>query len=135
MTNLEVVTTALRMLGVVASNEAANAEDGAIGLAELNDLMLDLSSEGIDLGYPNQSSLSDDFPLSDSDAAQIKPLLAMRLYDFFPSNKLPETLPGRASAAHMRLQRESILRTMEESSTSHLPPGASNRSTFNITNG
>jgi hypothetical protein len=77
-TNREVITTALRMLGVIDAHSSASAEDAALGLTELNDLMEDLSGEGIDLGYPPQDNVSEDFPLDDNVTAAVKPLLAMR---------------------------------------------------------
>lgn len=123
MTNRELITSALRMLGVLDADQSASAEDAALGLEQLNDMMLELASEGVDLGFPPQDSVSDDFPLDDSEAAAIKPLLAMQLFTFYPSAKLPPTLPARAEANKLRLLRDAVLSNMEEADMSNLPGG------------
>lgn len=127
MTNRELIIAALRMLTVLDANETASAEDAELGLCELNDLMSDLYTQsGVDLGFVRQDNLSNDFPISDDDAASIKPLLAMRLHAYFPSVKLPETVPIRAMNAERRLIRDAVLENIEEASLSNLPSGEAN---------
>jgi len=123
MTNRELITSVLRMLGVLDADESASAEDAALGLEQLNDMMLDLAGEGVDLGFPPQDSVADDFPLDDTEAAAVKPLLAMQLFTFYPSAKLPPTLPARAEANKQRLLRDAVLSNMEEADMSNLPGG------------
>lgn len=135
MTNRELIQTALRMLGVVDAHETAEAEDAALGLSELNDLMHDLDGDGVDLGYVTQDNISDEFPLGDSDAAQIKPLLAMRLHAFYPSQSIPESLPIRAMSASQRLYRDAALANIEEASLSNIPLGEAHSGRGDIING
>lgn len=121
-TNRDIVTAALRMLGVVGATQSPSADDAAIGLSEMNDLFAELESDGIDLGYPPQDSLSDQFPLDRNAEAATKALLAMRLVTYFPSQDIPPSLPIQAQDAKDRLFRDSVLENMEESSTD-LPYG------------
>jgi hypothetical protein len=131
-TNREVITAALRMLGVIDAYSAATAEDAALGLTELNDLMEELAGAGIDLGYPPQDNLSEDFPLDDNTAAAIKPLLAMHLLVYFPSQQVPDALPIRAANAMKRLQRVAVLDNREEASLTNMPLGETSPGVYNI---
>lgn len=135
MTNRELITAAFRMLGVLDADETANAEDGKLALGELNNLMTDLAADGIDLGYPPQDNLSDDFPLDDQTAGQVKPILAMYLFTFYPSAKFPPTLPTRAERAESILLKNSVLSNIEEASLSNLPAGEAQRNRGNILDG
>ncbi len=128
MTNRELITAALRMLTVLDADQTAmNPEDGQLGLDELNTLMATLATQGIDLGFPPQDNLSDDFPLDDQVAAQIKPVLAMHLFTFYPSANVPQTLPASAERSMSRLLLDSVLASMQEASMSNLPLGEARR--------
>lgn len=135
MTNRELITAALRMLSVLDADQTASNEDAALGLDQLNDLMVDLAGEGIDLGFPPQDNVSDDFPLADSEAAAIKPLLAIHLFTFYPSANVPPTLPVRADGCKQRLLREAVLANMEEADMSNLPGGEGKGYRGDILNG
>jgi hypothetical protein len=135
MTNRELITSALRMLGVLDADQSASAEDAALGLEQLNDLMLDLAGEGVDLGFPPQDSVSDDFPLDDTEAAAVKPLLAMQLFTYYPSARVPPTLPAKAETNKLRLLRDAVLSNMEEADMSNLPGGEGKYYRGDILNG
>jgi hypothetical protein len=135
MTNRELITSALRMLGVLDADQSASAEDAALGLEQLNDMMLDLAGEGVDLGFPPQDSVSDDFPLDDTEAAAVKPLLAMQLFTYYPSARLPPTLPAKAETNKLRLLRDAVLSNMEEADMSNLPGGEGKYYRGDILNG
>jgi hypothetical protein len=135
MTNRELITSALRMLGVLDADQSASAEDAALGLEQLNDLMLDLAGEGVDLGFPPQDNVSDDFPLDDTEAAAVKPLLAMQLFTYYPSARLPPTLPAKAETNKLRLLRDAVLSNMEEADMSNLPGGEGKYYRGDILNG
>lgn len=134
MTNLEIITSALRMLSVLDANGTASAEDGALGLEQLNDFMALLTGDGIDLGFPPQDDLLDDFPLDDLTAAQVKPLLALHLHAFFPSSVVPDFLPIRAETAMNQLRRASVIANIEEADLRHMPLGENNRVRSDIIN-
>jgi hypothetical protein len=135
MTNRELITSVLRMLGVLDADQSASTEDAALGLEQLNDMMLDLAAEGVDLGFPPQDSVSDDFPLDDTEAAALKPLLAMQLFTYYPSARLPPTLPARAESNKLRLLRDAVLSNIEEADMSNLPSGEGRRGRYNIYTG
>jgi hypothetical protein len=134
-TNLQIVTSALRMLTVLDATETANAEDGALGLEQMNDVFALLEGDGIDLGYPPQGSLSDEFPMDPTVEAQIKPLLALKLHSFFPSTRLPEVVPAMAAQIMAVLRRDAVLLKRREVSLLHLPLGEGRGRTANILTG
>lgn len=110
------------MLGVLDADETASAEDGALGLEQLNDLFAMLLADNIDLGYTSQNNLADDFPLDDSLAAQVKPILAMKLNGFYPA-AVSQSVAGQAAGAMAQLRRNAVLENMVESSLTHIPLG------------
>jgi hypothetical protein len=121
-TNREIVTAALRMLGVLDADETAATEDATLGLEELNDLMASLAADEIDLGFPPQESLADEFPLDEQAAAQIKPLLAIHLHAHYPSSQPSQALLGRAEGSRRQLLRAAVTQNMQEAVTA-LPLG------------
>lgn len=136
MTNRELITSALRMLNVLDSDQTAPSDaDAALGLVELNATMSYLASKTIDLGYPPQDNVSDDFPLSDAEAEQIKPIFAMRMSIYYPSRQPPQWLPVLAQNNESQLLLNAVLGNMEEASLSNLPPGESNGYRGNILSG
>jgi hypothetical protein len=131
-TNREVITAALRMLTVLDSDQTASAEDAALALAEMNDMIALWLVDGIDMGYPPQDNLSDEFPLDNVAEAQVKPLLAMSLFTHYPSAKFPDSLPVRAAGAMAQLKRSAVLANRQESSVSHAPRGERASWQYNI---
>lgn len=134
-TNLAIVESALRMLTVLDSDENASAEDGALGLEQMNDLFALMIPDGIDLGFPPQDNLADDFPLDDTVAAQIKPLLAIKLHAFYPHVQVPQSVISQATTAMPQLKRAAVLANMEEASMTHIPLGEAYRGRSNILTG
>lgn len=134
MLNIELITHALRMLGVLRANAQASAEAAALGLLELNDLISDMESEGIRLGYYPQTNVSAETPLSDSDAASVKPLLAIRLRIHYPAAEPPPDLDARAIGARDRLLRDAVLTNAKQASLTNIPLGIA-RGHFDITSG
>lgn len=132
-TNREVIDAALEMLGVYDPTEASSSEDASVGLRELNRLMASMVADGIDLGWPTQDNVSDEFPLDETNQSMIESVLAMRLYKFFPSANVPPSLPEEARDAMAKLTRTAVLANMEESSLEHLPRGSGFAGTWDIT--
>jgi hypothetical protein len=127
VTNRELITSALRMLTVLDADQTASNEDAALCLAELNATMFYLESQTIDLGYPPQDNVSDEFPLSAAEAEQIKPIFAMRLSVYYPSRQPPPWLPVLAQSNESRLLLSAVLGNIEEASLSNLPRGTGDR--------
>jgi hypothetical protein len=102
------------MLGILDADESPSNEDASIGLDELNSLMATLAADGVDLGFPPQDNLSDDFPLDEQVEAQIKPLLALMLHAHYPAATPSPVLSGRAESARAQLLRVAVIENMEE---------------------
>jgi hypothetical protein len=134
-TNRQVVTDVLGMLGVIDANETASIEDASLGLRQMNDAFALLAADGIDLGYPPQDNLSDEFPLDGTIEAQVKPILAMSLLIHYPSARPFDTLPQVADGAMSQLRRAAVLANMEESSLTHMPLGERRACVFDISSG
>ena len=126
-TNRVVVTDALREINVLDADESASNEDASLALRELNRLMALLAGEGIDLGFPPQDNLSDEFPLDSTTEAQILPLLSQRLLKHFPASSPSPSLISDAMTAQLQLQRAAVLANMEEADMSNLPRGSASR--------
>lgn len=126
-TNREVVTDALRELTVLDADESASNEDAQLGLRTMNRMFALLEADGIDLGYPPQDSLTDEFPLDDTIKAQCHYLLAATLRPSYPSVTPDPTLYALAESARSQLQRTSVLANMQEADLSNLPRGEARR--------
>lgn len=123
-TNRQVVTDALREIHVLDSDETtASPEDAALALREMNRMMALLVADGIDLGFPPQNDLADDFPLDATTEAQIIPLLAQRLLKHFQGATPSPSLIEDADTAKKQLQRAAVLANMEEADMRHIPLG------------
>jgi hypothetical protein len=123
MTNLELITQALRKIGVIDAFRPASAEDAALGLQELNNLMADLEADTVDLGYFTQTSVNDDLPLDDRDSSAILPLLAVSLSGAFPSSTISPALAFQADKNRSRLLRDAVLASAQEQSLKNMPLG------------
>jgi hypothetical protein len=122
-TNREVVTNALRLLTVLDAEETAQNVDAMLALNELNSLMADYASQGADLGYPPQDSLSEDFPMDDQVKAQAEALLALRLHAHYPSATITPALGIRAERADATIFKLAVLQNLEEADMRNIPLG------------
>lgn len=135
MTNRELITSTLKMISVLDADQSASNEDAALALSELNATMAYLASRTIDLGYPPQDNVSDDFPLGDAEAEQIKPIFAMRLSIYYPSARPPQWLPLLAQSNESQLLLNAVLGNIEEASLTNLPRGEAGSFRGDIING
>jgi hypothetical protein len=133
-TNRQVITSAMRMLSILDADETASSEDVAVGLEQLNDLMAALAADDIDLGFPPQESVSDEFPLDSTVEAQVKPLLAVKLIAMFPGAKPAITLAADADRARSQLARAAVLSIREEAQAA-VPLGSARGDYYDIQRG
>lgn len=131
-TNREVVTDALREIHVLDADETASAEDAGLALREMNRMIALLSGDGIDLGFPTQDNLADDFPLDATAEAQVVPLLALRLLKHFPAGNPSPSLLADAESAKSQLMRSAVLANMEEADMRNIPLGEGYRNGSSI---
>jgi hypothetical protein len=125
-TNRQLINQAMILLGVIDPEQTLQPVDAQLGLEELNNLMTDMVGEGIDLGFPPQDSLNDEFPLDDVVYGQVKPILAIYLKTSYPSAAVTPELSGRASSAKERLRLAAVLSTIQEADMRNLPRGSAN---------
>jgi hypothetical protein len=77
--NVDLVTDALRELGVLTEIQTASAEQGEHALRKLNQMMAEWHDSGIDLGYFDQTVLSDACPIPQYAENGVMTHLAARL--------------------------------------------------------
>lgn len=125
MIGIELITDALREIGVLDALSDPNPEDATLSLRKLNTLMATLKRiERIDVGYFAQTDVNAELPISDDDAALIMPLLAMALKINFPSAIVPDALPAWAANCHSALVRDAVLENAQEALLTNLPRGS-----------
>jgi hypothetical protein len=78
-TNLDIITSALRILNVINENEAPSSDLAAVGLEAMNDMLADWNADGIELGYFPQTVLAGISPLEDQDLRGVKYNLAVEI--------------------------------------------------------
>jgi hypothetical protein len=119
-TNLEVITDALGLLGVLAETETASAEQGAHGLRVLNDMLSEWESSGLELDYFPQTDLSEEFP--SEDLALVKYNLAVELAPYYQAT-VSEAVAVRARQYYARRVRDWVRDSMVEQDVTHMPMG------------
>lgn len=77
-TTRDIVTRAFRKVGIIAFDEDMTAEEAALGIAALNDMMHAMELEGINLAH-SDLDLSDPFPLESRFHEGIVYMLARRV--------------------------------------------------------
>ena len=125
MTNLEIITAALRLLGVIAETDVASAEQSQTGLAVMNDMLEDWAGRGIDAGQWPQSELTAEFPGPTTVEGTCKANLAVWLAPYYTAPLRPEVVM-LASAGYSRLLREAMLAQLQPASMAHLHRGEGN---------
>lgn len=121
-TNL-LIQDALGLLGVLAESEPMSAEQGALGLRVLNELMADWQQDGVDLQFYEQTSLADDTPIPDHAALAVKYYLAMALAPYFERQVTPEFV-ALGNRYYARLVRDAMVAGLYPVSMRHLHRGS-----------
>ena len=119
-TNLDVITDAFRVAGILNEKSTLSGSKGQTGLTLLNDMMSDWEEDGIELGYFPQTLVSDTIPIDDEHLRGVKYNLARAVSSRFPIEMPPETL-RIAELTFARLAKA----TTEDFTTdfSHMPTG------------
>jgi hypothetical protein len=132
-TNVELITDALRLLGVVGENQPVTAEQGETGLRKLNQ-MLELWTEiDIDLGWFEQSDTTADAPLPKWAEMGVTSKLAQALKPVYPSSSLDAWVTDDSMNGYGIIARKSMVEQMEASSMDHLPMGEGHKAAWDIT--
>ena len=122
MTNSDFYTDTLRLIGVLSEIESASPEQGVQAMRVLNAIMADWEEEGVDIGYYEQTDLTDDLPLPSHARAGVKYFLAVALAPEY-GKSVPPDLVALGDKFFSRLIRESVIRRLKESTLDHLPLG------------
>jgi hypothetical protein len=120
ISNSQLISDSLGLLGVLQETEVMTAEHG---LRTLNDLMADWEQDGIDLQYFEQSSLPEDAPIPNHAVMAVKYYLAMALAPFYAKPVPPEFLSIGAEK-YARLRRDAVKQYVRPTDLSHLPDGS-----------
>lgn len=134
ISNEQLISDSLGLLGVLQETEVMSAEQGAHGLRALNELMADWEQDGIDLQYYEQTAMADDAPIPPHAVMAVKYYLAMSLAPYYAKQVPPEflTIGGEK---YERLRRDAVKANVKGTDLSHLPMGHGWGRTFDITNG
>jgi len=122
--NVDIISAALRLIGVLAETETATAEQGAKGLEALNDMLAEWEADGVKLGYPPQDTLGDTFPLESFDLP-VKYGLAARLADEYGRDP-PPRVQMIAANSYTRLVRDAVSAELLPVDLTHMPLGERN---------
>lgn len=133
MTNAELITGALRLLGVLNEVQTASAEQGASGLLVLNQIMADWEADGVDIQYFEQSDLTANTPVPAHARAAVRYFLAFALAPEYGRSVSQEMLSA-GNKFYSRLVRDAVNQAMRESSRS-VSPGEARSQFFDITTG
>ena len=131
MTNLELITGALRKLNVINEIETPSAEQGAKCLEALNDMMEQWEENDIKLQYFAQSQTSATFPCPAYANTGVRAALAIRVAVDFGATVSIE-LAAEYDSGYSTICRKNVIRQLEEASMAHLP---GRRSRYNIITG
>lgn len=119
----QLIQDAHGLLGVLSESEAMSAEQGALGLRVLNELMADWQQDGVDLQYYEQSSLAEDAPIPDHAALAVKYYLAMALAPYYERQVSPEFV-ALGNRYYARLVRDAMVSELRPADMSHLHRGS-----------
>jgi hypothetical protein len=123
MTNIELITQALRKINVIAQIATPTAGQASDALAELNRMMSRWEEENIGLQYYTQSTLSDDFPCADYTHQGVIGSLAAALAANYGRALSPEAVKYMEDGMRTILNKI-ISKQMRPADMSHLPEGS-----------
>lgn len=122
-TNVEIITDALRLLGVVAETQTASAEQGDVGLRRLNQMIEAWTEDGIELGWFAQSSTVDTAPLPSWAEKGVTSKLAQDLQAIYPSTGLAPWVFDDSLNGFGTILRKAMIEGMRTQSMASMPLG------------
>lgn len=123
MTNLELLTSAFRKIGMLDENDVPSAEQGQVGLRLLNQLLAAWAEDG--LAFPSwftQTVLSDALPLPDWAERAVTAALAIEIAGEY-DRSVTDALAVVASNSYDALLRKRMNQQLQPIDLSHLPMG------------
>lgn len=120
ITNRQLISDALAMIGVLAETEVASAEQAQLGLRFLNAGVAEWQAIGLIPSYYTQTELTNDCPIEDADILTVTGLLGVRLALMHKGSD-PSRASAVAKAGYDRLVRTLVQDSVTELDMSHLP--------------
>jgi hypothetical protein len=117
-TNLELVSYAYLKANVIDEGSSPSSEQGVVGLNVLNDMMANMSADGIQLGWYPQTVMAAVSPLQAQDVGPIKYLLCAALAAHYGIT-LSDLLLSEIGQANIRLVKRAL--KYSEADLSELP--------------
>jgi hypothetical protein len=130
VTNLQIISDALRSLNVINETETPSADQGSLCLRELNQMLAQWEVDGYVLGYFAQNVTSDTCPIPAWAEKGVKYRLALEIAHFFGADPSLSVI-AMADDGYSTIQRVITNLKLEGSDLTHLPMGTSYY-TFNI---
>lgn len=135
-TNVEIISGAYQVIGVIPESGSVSAEQGQIGLDTLNQLMSSLSAEDLDIGYFKQESTTDDCPIPEWAERGVISMLAQELLAIYPSAQVIPRIMDDESNGVAVIRRMCLNQKLVEQDRSYLGLGAGwYRNRYDINNG
>ncbi len=134
MLALEIVTDALRYIGVISETETPSAEQGADGVRKLNELMASLEEDGRDFGYAQIADTADTVVCPLGEVRTIKALLAVNMSPIYGA-AIPEVVANVAGTGYQRMLRNALLLAQMPAELATASHGAGAQYTYDIERG
>lgn len=132
--NSDLISDALREIGVLDETESASAEQGATGLRKLNQMMAQWEESDVKLGYYAQTVLSDTCPIPVYAEVGVTTNLAIKLAPTYGA-QISVALAGNALDSYLVVQRTAMNERLPEVDMQNRPFGEGYRAPFNILTG
>jgi hypothetical protein len=123
VTNLQIITSALRLIGVLSEGETASAEQAEDALAAMNDLFAQWDGNGIDIGHFPQTDVNATSPIFNDAMQAAKYNLAIVLAVEY-GKEPPVAVVAVAMDGYKRLLRDATNAKLEPADMSHLAGGS-----------
>jgi len=122
ITNQQLITDALTMVGVMGEGGTLSSTHQTLGLRILNELMDQLLEDEIDLQYFRQGTIGDTTPIPDWSVNGIKSMLAVWIA---ADTGVPITaeVASRADSGYQTILRRALKNNMREADMSRLHQG------------
>lgn len=134
ITNLQLITDALRDINVISEAETPSADQGAKALRRLNQMMELWKEQSLDVGYFAQSSTADDCPIPDWTELAVTNALSIALAPGFGATVSAE-LVVMADSSINGVRNRIVAEGLDNTDMSHLPRGTGHYGQgYNITN-
>lgn len=122
-TNVSIIGSSLRLLGVIAEGQSVSAEQGTNGLTALNQLMESWTEDGIELGYFAQSATTDTCPIPAWAEQGVISKFAQRMQGDYPASTLPAWVMDDSKNGIGTIERKCLVEKIKPADMSSMPSG------------